>query len=142
MLPITKSVKLLFRVVFVSELVADAGQTMRSIAEILGACQRNNRRDEITSALIFHNGEAAQMIEGKRVDVDRLLTRLARDPRHRNLRVLHDRPVLKRQTTSPARLNALSSDQARNLLQNRRLSQLSTDGLQRLLTCDHLTMAA
>nr|WP_314433507.1 BLUF domain-containing protein [uncultured Brevundimonas sp.] len=133
---------MLFRVVFVSELVADAGQSTRSVAEILGVCQRNNRRDEITSAMIFHKGEAAQMIEGKRVDVDRLLARLARDPRHRNLRVLHDQPVLKRDSASPARLNALTADQARTLLQDRRLSHLSTEGLQRLLTCDHLTMAA
>ena len=133
---------MLFRVVFVSELVADAGQTTRSIAEILGACQRNNQRDEITSALIFHKGEAAQMIEGKRVDIDRLLARVSRDPRHRNLRVLHDRPVLKRQSASPVRLNALSRDQAQTLLQDRRLSHLSPDGLQRLLMCDHLTLAA
>ncbi|WP_292230263.1 BLUF domain-containing protein [Brevundimonas sp.] len=133
---------MLFRVVFVSELVADAGQTTRSVAEILGACQRNNQRDEITSALIFHRGEAAQMIEGKRVDIDRLLARVSRDPRHRNLRVLHDRPVLKRQTASPVRLNALSRDQAQTLLQDRRLSHLSADGLQRLLMCDHLTLAA
>lgn len=133
---------MLFRVVFVSELVADAGQTTRSVAEILGACQRNNQRDEITSALIFHKGEAAQMIEGKRVDIDRLLARVSRDPRHRNLRVLHDRPVLKRQTASPVRLNALSRDQAQTLLQDRRLSHLSADGLQRLLMCDHLTLAA
>ena len=122
--------------------VADAGQTTRSVAEILGACQRNNQRDEITSALIFHRGEAAQMIEGKRVDIDRLLARVSRDPRHRNLRVLHDRPVLKRQTASPVRLNALSRDQAQTLLQDRRLSHLSADGLQRLLMCDHLTLAA
>lgn len=133
---------MLFRVVFVSELVADAGQTTRSVAEILGACQRNNRRDEITSALIFHHGEAAQMVEGKRVDVDRLLTRVSRDPRHRNLRVLHDRPVLKRQTVSPVRLSVLSEDQADTLLQGRHLSHLSADDLQRLLMCDQLTMAA
>lgn len=142
MITITEGVKLLFRVVFVSELVAGAGQSIRSVAEILGVCQRNNQRDEITSALIFHDGEAAQMIEGKRVDVDRLLARVARDPRHRNLRVLQDRPVLKRQTANPVRLSALSPDQAQTLLQGRRLSHLSADGLQRLLMCDHLTLAA
>ena len=85
---------MLYRVVFVSETIGSTGSDVQSVAEILGASEHNNRRDEISSAMMFHDGEAAQMAEGARGDLDRLLARLSNDPRHRNIRILEDRPVM------------------------------------------------
>jgi hypothetical protein len=133
---------LLYRVVFVSEMIGGANHTTQSLAEILGASERNNRRDEIGSAMLFHEGEAAQVIEGARADVDRLLSRLWNDPRHRNIRVLDDRPVIQRRMREPARLCALSDRQAAEILRGRRLSDLSSAGLEKLLSCEHVRMAA
>ena len=133
---------MLYRLVFVSEMVGEAGADVQSVAEILGVSERNNRRDEISSAMMFHHGEAAQLVEGARADVDRLLARLSNDPRHRNIRVLEDRPVMQRRMNDTARLCALSAAQAQDLLQGRRLSELSSASLEKLLSCERVKMAA
>jgi hypothetical protein len=76
-----------------AELVGQAGRSTASIAEILGASDSNNRRDHICSAMLLHEGRMAQVVEGKRTDVDRLLRRMQADPRMTRLRVLADTPV-------------------------------------------------
>lgn len=133
---------MLYRIVFVSEMIGASGRDVQSVAEILGVSERNNRRDEISSAMMFHDGEAAQLAEGARADLDRLLTRLSNDPRHRNLRILEDRPVMQRRMRDSARLCALNDIQARDILHGRRLSDLSSTGLEKLLSCEHVKMAA
>ena len=133
---------LLYRLVFVSEMVGKIGTDVQSVAEILGVSEHNNRRDEISSAMMFHEGEAAQLVEGARMDLDRLLARLSNDPRHRNLKVLDDRPVMQRRLRDAARLCALDAMQARDILYGRRLSDLSSAGLEKLLSCEHVKMAA
>lgn len=133
---------MLYRVVFVSEMIGGANHTIQSLAEIIGASERNNRRDEIGSALLFHEGEAAQVIEGARADLDRLMSRLWKDPRHHNIRVLDDRPVMQRRMREPARLCALSTQQAADTLRGRRLRDLSSADLEKLLSCEHVRMVA
>ena len=133
---------MLYRIVFVSEMIGASGRDVQSVAEILGVSERNNRRDEISSAMMFHDGEAAQLAEGARADLDRLLTRLSNDPRHRNLRILEDRPVMQRRMRDSARLCALNDTQARDILHGRRLSDLSSTGLEKLLSCEHVKLAA
>ena len=133
---------MLYRVLLVSEMVGAAGQTTLSLAEIVGISERNNRRDEISSVMVLHQGEAAQLAEGARADLDRLLARLARDPRLRRLQVLEDRPVMQRRLRDAARLCALTPTAANEILGDRRLSDLSNEALERLLTGDHLKIAA
>ena len=83
----------LHRVIYASEAVGSTGVSTLSIAQILGVSERNNRRDHLTSCLMFHRGHILQGIEGARVDVDRLIRRLRADPRHHGLRVLADTPI-------------------------------------------------
>ncbi len=84
---------MLQRAIYVSDAVGSAGQSILSIAQILGASDINNRRDELRGLLIFHRGQFLQLIEGARADLDRLFTRLRADPRHENIRMLIDEPV-------------------------------------------------
>ena len=58
------------------------------IADILAVSQRNNRRDDITGALLYSDGIFFQVVEGAPVDLDRLLRRLESDPRHSDIRVI------------------------------------------------------
>jgi hypothetical protein len=81
------------RAIYVSDAVGAAGSSILSIAQILGASDINNRRDELRGLLIFHRGQFMQLIEGRRTDLDRLLTRLRADPRHENIRMLVDENV-------------------------------------------------
>ncbi|WP_332693668.1 BLUF domain-containing protein, partial [Devosia sp.] len=67
---------MLHRVIYASEAVGATGATTLSIAQILGVSERNNRRDHLTSCVMFHQGHILQAIEGGRADVDRLIRRL------------------------------------------------------------------
>ena len=79
---------MLQRAIYVSDAVGTAGNSTLSIAQILGVSDANNRRDHVTGVLLFHRGQFMQVIEGARVDVDRLIKRLGEDTRHTNLRFL------------------------------------------------------
>ena len=82
------------RAIYVSDAVGTAGNSVLSIAQILGASDVNNRRDHLTGVLLFHRGQFMQVVEGARTDLDRLLTRLRADPRHENIRMLVDENVI------------------------------------------------
>ncbi len=83
----------LFRIVYVSDAEGAAADGLMPLIDIIGVSDRNNRRDHLTGVLLRHGGRFLQVVEGARVDVDRLMARLAADRRHRNLRILADRPV-------------------------------------------------
>jgi hypothetical protein len=91
----------LHRVIFASEAVGATGTSTLSIAQILGVSEANNRRDQLTSCIMFHGGYILQAIEGSRTDIDRLMRRLLEDARHRGLRVLLDHPIRDRRLTEP-----------------------------------------
>jgi hypothetical protein len=92
---------LLHRVIYASEAVGVTGTSTLSIAQILGVSERNNRRDHLTSCVMFHRGHILQVLEGARGDLDRLMRRLLADPRHTCLRVLVDRPIPARAIHEP-----------------------------------------
>lgn len=87
---------MLHRIIYASDTLGATGVSSLSIAQIVGVSERNNRRDEVTSGVMFHAGGCLQAIEGRRPDVDRLMRRLEQDRRHTNLRVLVDRPIFER----------------------------------------------
>lgn len=87
---------MLYRVIIAAETVGSTGVSTLSIAQILGVSERNNRRDHVTSAVMFLDGWCLQGIEGRRPDVDRLVRRLTEDRRLKNLRILVDKPIKER----------------------------------------------
>lgn len=97
---------MLHRVIYASEAVGATGASTLSIAQILGVSERNNRRDHLTSCVMFHQGHILQAVEGARVDIDRLIRRLLDDPRHTGLRVLIDTPIPARRIDEPMGLCA------------------------------------
>ncbi|MDI6625930.1 MAG: BLUF domain-containing protein [Brevundimonas sp.] len=97
---------MLHRVIYASEAVGATGATTLSIAQILGVSERNNRRDHLTSCVMFHQGHILQVAEGARADLDRLVRRLLDDPRHTGLRVLSDTPIIARRIDEPMGLCA------------------------------------
>lgn len=92
---------MLYRLIYVSDAVGVAGESVLVLADILGASDHNNRRSQVTGLLVSHGGRFLQVLEGARADVDRLMARLAADPRHRNIRVLKDSPIPERTLTWP-----------------------------------------
>ena len=129
---------MLYRLLIVSEMVGTTGRTPLSVASILGVAEYNNRRDRIGNVILFHDGEAAQMLEGARVDLDRLMARQAGDGRHVRQRVVAQRPIAHRTLAEPVRLNVLNAETARRSLGGRRLSELAAVELEALLSSDAL----
>ncbi|QYF86869.1 BLUF domain-containing protein [Brevundimonas sp. PAMC22021] len=86
----------LFRIVYVSEAVGAASDGLMPLIDIVGASDRNNRRDRLTGVLLRHERRFLQAIEGTRADLDRLMARLAGDKRHKNIRILSDEPIQQR----------------------------------------------
>lgn len=101
-----EGIDVLHRVIYASEAVGATGASTLSIAQILGVSERNNRRDHLTSCVMFHQGHILQAIEGSRVDLDRLVRRLLVDPRHTGFRVLVDTPIVARRIDEPMGLCA------------------------------------
>ena len=97
---------MLHRLIYASEAVGATGATTLSIAQILGVSERNNRRDHLTSCVMFHQGHILQAIEGGRADLDRLIRRLLEDRRHSGLRILIDTPITARRLDEPIGLCA------------------------------------
>jgi hypothetical protein len=91
----------LFRLIYAAETVGSTGSSTLSLAQILGGATVNNRRDNITSAVMFHDGWCLQGMEGSRPDIDRLMRRVREDRRLRNIRVLSDKPVPDRRFGEP-----------------------------------------
>ena len=80
------------RIVYCSRARIDT-TSLQAIAEILGVSQRNNAREGLTGALAVNDGWFLQVVEGPGSALDRLLRRLAADPRHAELEVLSRRSV-------------------------------------------------
>ncbi|MET4684046.1 hypothetical protein ABIE19_001976 [Brevundimonas faecalis] len=123
----------LHRALYVSDAVGEAATSLLDLAEILGASERNNRRDGLTGVLMRDNGCFLQAIEGRRAEVDQLMDRLRADPRHENLRLLSDQSASARLFPQwPMTLVATTPATVR-LLNGNRLNQLSHDRAERLL---------
>ncbi|MDI1280448.1 MAG: hypothetical protein ACI9YM_000094 [Brevundimonas sp.] len=124
---------MLYRLIFVSDAVGPTGTTTLSIAQILGVSERNNRRDDLCSAVLFHGGKILQAVEGARADIDRLMRRLSTDPRHCSLRILSDDPIDSRRIKSPMALCAVPAREVSRRLGQRDLTQLSAEEARTLL---------
>lgn len=134
---------MLYRVIYVSDAVGPTGTTTLSIAQILGVSERNNRRDDLSSAVLFHDGKILQAVEGARADLDRLLRRLTTDPRHSSMRILSDDPIDRRRITHPMALSAVSAREVTRHLGPRDLTQLTADEARTLLgACPRSWLAA
>ncbi len=92
---------MLYRIIIAAETVGSTGVSTLSIAQILGVSERNNRRDQITSGVMFLDGWCLMAMEGHRADVDRLLRRMAEDRRLKGLRVIIDKPIATRSFSEP-----------------------------------------
>nr|WP_314433464.1 BLUF domain-containing protein [uncultured Brevundimonas sp.] len=67
--------------------------SLSSISAILAISDQNNRRDNVTGALVLADGAFLQVLEGGGLDIQRTLERLLNDPRHTDLKVLNRQPI-------------------------------------------------
>ncbi|APX67053.1 BLUF domain-containing protein [Sphingomonas sp. gentR] len=77
------------RVIYTSRAVGDDERADHQA--ILSASRRNNGMDGISGLLWIGDGEYRQLLEGPADSVRETLSRIMRDPRHADIRILDDR---------------------------------------------------
>lgn len=133
---------MLTRAIYISDAVGRAGATALSMAEIFGAALRNNRRDHLTGALLYHHGGFLHLIEGARADVDRLLRRLGEDRRHERLTLLANGPVDTRLFDGQPLAQCRVTAEVDRLIGPAGLSLLTAREAERLLTAAAVPLEA
>ena len=83
----------MIRITYLSE--ESTPWTPRMLLDLLRQCHLNNPELGLTGLLVHGNGSFLQTIEGDDDAVDALVAKIARDPRHKNFRVLR-REVIQR----------------------------------------------
>ncbi|MFT6856554.1 MAG: hypothetical protein ACJA0X_002534 [Cyclobacteriaceae bacterium] len=68
----------------------------RNLLNLLHDARAFNSIDKISGVLIHKEGSFLQIIEGESQAVDDLFTRLGRDPRHNEIKMIHDTSVKNR----------------------------------------------
>lgn len=132
----------LFRIVYVSDAVGDAGVGLLPLIDIIGASDRNNRRDHLTGVLMRHEGRFFQAIEGARVDLDRLMGRLRADRRHANIQILAESPITQRLFPTSAMAQAAAPPALGRLLEGSLMDPSIPDQADRILVDTSRAMAA
>lgn len=84
----------MIQLTYVSEASHDL--TSDELFKIIEASSRNNLRDELTGFLIFAKNRFFQLIEGPQDQIEALVTRLNRDPRHRAIRIVNRQQIAER----------------------------------------------
>ena len=65
-------------------------QRESEIQQILQVARENNRKQDVTGALLFNAGYFAQVLEGPRSEVERIFEKIQRDMRHGDVVVLEN----------------------------------------------------
>lgn len=65
----------------------------RSIGELLTVSREINLQRNITGVLVLHAGRFLQVLEGRPHDVHLIYSRIVKDHRHENVRLLLDGPI-------------------------------------------------
>ncbi len=135
---------MLQRLIYVSDCVEPNGPSLLNFAEILGVAGRNNRRDHLTGVLLHHDGQFLQVVEGSRVDLDRLLQKLRQDPRHANMRIMQHEAISARLFGNHPMGQCHIGPTARCLIAGRRLDELEAPQAMAVLkaSCVMFDMAA
>jgi hypothetical protein len=68
--------------------LAKASITAEEILAILESAGRNNKKNKISGCLLYYNHEFLQILEGEEKMVKAVQRKIARDPRHSNVRIL------------------------------------------------------
>lgn len=84
----------LYEIVYVSR--ASEEMPQEALTALLDKARSRNAEQGVTGVMIYHRRSFMQLLEGDKADVLALYERIARDPRHTQLRKLWDGPIAQR----------------------------------------------
>ena len=73
-----------------------SARTPAGLSEIISISRLHNPELQISGILSYREGQYFQVLEGPDAEVDRLMTKIAADPRHEDLWVFLDAPIVTR----------------------------------------------
>jgi hypothetical protein len=76
---------------------ADTDMSASDLLELLQQCLKNNPPLGVTGMLLYGNGTFLQAIEGDDAVIDRLVEKIAKDPRHKRLQFFSRKQIERRQ---------------------------------------------
>ena len=85
----------MIQIVYISSAVTP--WSTEQLLELLQQCLKNNAARGVTGMLLFGEDTFLQALEGDDTVIDDLVDKIARDPRHAKVQLLHRRPVERRQ---------------------------------------------
>ena len=80
----------------VSAVQSQEGSLQQELKSILLSSQRNNPPLGVSGALIFNYSYFAQVLEGDRKAITSIFTKVAKDPRHKDIVLLEVQPISER----------------------------------------------
>ncbi len=83
-----------YRLIYSSEATGEMART--DLEQMLRESRLRNTRRDITGVLVFADGVFLQVLEGEREDIEDLMENIQRDPRHRDLKVIHEEEIDRR----------------------------------------------
>jgi hypothetical protein len=72
---------------------ASSPMSAEQLVSLLQQCHGNNTARDVTGMLFYGNGTFLQVIEGEATTVDELVGKIARDPRHEDIRILSRKAI-------------------------------------------------
>ena len=63
---------------------------------IIASCTRNNRLHNITGVLIHEGGQFVQLLEGEKPDLEKIMSKISADARHKDISRFVDEPIEQR----------------------------------------------
>lgn len=78
---------------YVSQANFDLPTQMQHLSDILTEARQFNLRQHIYGVLYFADGTFLQCLEAKSEDLDQVMQRICRDPRHREIKIVFDHPI-------------------------------------------------
>lgn len=85
----------MIQIVYISSAVAP--WSTEQLLELLQQCLKNNSARGVTGMLLYGEDTFLQALEGDDAVIDALIEKIARDPRHAKIQLLHRRPIEQRQ---------------------------------------------
>ncbi len=106
----------MYRILYCSRNLIDEGgdRSNQAIGQILEKARTNNRRRNVTGALLYNAGYFAQVLEGPKVAIEQVFERIQQDPRHGEVTVIDCSAIDLRDFPewSMARVQTVSESQA------------------------------
>jgi len=89
----TSSTESTFRLMYRSRNMIPADQRKTELGTLFSVARSNNKKQQITGALLIYGDWFAQVLEGAEAPIRALFTTIEQDPRHENISVIQSGPA-------------------------------------------------